>query len=117
MGGVTLLPPVAVKDSVSPPPSSLERLPPTSAPMVDNPVRPILPVPVVASPMSLRQAIEQVRGGNSQFRQLRAEVREGGTIWVYDDPWRGEAVTAFARALQQIPGVRGVLIKSSSLLP
>jgi hypothetical protein len=52
-----------------------------------------------------------------RFRPLRVEIRPGGIIWVYDDPSRGEVVTAFAQALRPVLGVREVLIKSSSALP
>jgi len=48
---------------------------------------------------------------------MRFAIRPDGTVWVYDDPWRGEVVTAFAQALRPVPGVRDVLIKNTSSLP
>jgi hypothetical protein len=64
---------------------------------------------------TVRAWITRVRQEDVRFRPIRVEVRDAQTLWVYDDPYRGDAVAALAARLRRIPGVRTVLIKSASL--
>jgi len=92
---VTLLPPVVGTNTALSPPR---------------------PLPSLGDPAdTVRAWIDQVRQENSRYRPIQVEVRDPQTLWVYDDPYRGDDVAALAGRLRRIPGVRTVLIKNASL--
>ena len=100
-----------------PAPRTIDPLPPgvtmrTPEKLPDGTVVTPQPLPVAERLAALRGDIEQLRQREVRFRPLQADIRDLQTIWVYDDPWRGEDVAAFAGALRQFPGIRSVVIKN-----
>jgi BON domain len=91
LGGVIMLSPIAIPETA---PRARETQP------VVNPIE------------ELRVGVEQVRRLDRRFRPLLVEIHDTQTLWVYDDPWRGEDVASFVESLRKLPGVRSVVIKN-----
>jgi BON domain len=92
--GVALLPPVALSEGTRP----------------SGQIQPeVDPLAV------LRVGVEQLRRADRRFQPLHVEIRDAQTLWVYDDPWHGEDVAAFAEGLRRLPGVRSLVIKNPPL--
>ncbi len=56
--------------------------------------------------------IQRIRREDARYRSIQVEVRDAQTLWVYNDPYRGDIVAALAARLRQVPGVRFVVIKN-----
>ena len=63
---------------------------------------------------NVRAWVNWIRQEDGRYQRIAVEVRDAQTLWVYDDPYRGDDVATLAGRLRRIPGVRTVLIKSAS---
>jgi hypothetical protein len=87
--------------------SAVTLLPPVA---LVGPSPPLPPAPAD----QLQARVDSVRRSEPRFVRLVAEVRDAATIWVLDDPYRGEDVAAFVAALRQLPGVQSVVLRFPS---